>query len=268
MNRYSLRTLILISLLAFLGIFYQTKAADVGTISFVSAATKTCNITGNSVTVQYSLSIHLPAGQYQDYVNSEGSTNDRTGPFDYTGTWDSGTFALDGNTQYWAKSTIYKGANASTGVQIGIYVLFDCSGKADGQDADVSYSYFGVTSSGGSSGDAGFNPNDGRINLQGYATVAIYCQTDRVAMYGIDAAGHGYPAIFIAYDDLPAASPDGNILITTFENIRFYRLTTGEFQVNVGPDAEGKDYVFVWDDCPPTYTEAFIFQNGVSTASG
>ncbi|MBC7815096.1 MAG: hypothetical protein H7175_28320 [Burkholderiales bacterium] len=112
-----------------------------------------------------------------------------------------------------------------------------------------------------------FEPGDDRINRQAYAYAAVYCdeENQRVGVYGIygsgDFAGSGFPAIFVPYSELPPVpSPEeGNILIGQFGNIRGYRLTTGEYQLNVGPDFEGKEYVLVWDGCPQTYIRAAIF---------
>lgn len=117
---------------------------------------------------------------------------------------------------------------------------------------------------------------DGRINNQCYAYAAVYCDdtAQRVAIYGIPpmdangrSAGQGFPAIFVNYSDLPPTptTEQGNQLISQFENIAFYRLTTGEYQVNAGPDAEGKSYVVIWDGCPWNTVSAYILQNGVMT---
>lgn len=114
-----------------------------------------------------------------------------------------------------------------------------------------------------------FEPGDDRINRQAYASAAVYCDTDnsRVAIYGIDADGVGFPAIFVPYADLPdtPSGQDGHRLISQFENVSFYRLTTGEYQVNAGPDSEGKSYVAIWDGCPQSYLNAYTLQNGVMT---
>ncbi|MBC7811979.1 MAG: PPC domain-containing protein, partial [Burkholderiales bacterium] len=111
--------------------------------------------------------------------------------------------------------------------------------------------------------NAFFDPGDDRINRQAYAYASVYCDAanNRVAIYGINSDGatvaggkdgDGFPGIFVPYSDLPAtpSAEDGNILIEQSGNIRFYRLTSGEYQVMVGPDSEGKEYVVVWDGCP------------------
>lgn len=108
----------------------------------------------------------------------------------------------------------------------------------------------------------GFEPGDGRINLQAYAPAAVYCDAanSRVAIYGIDDAGHGYEAIFVAYADLPD-TPASNQLIAQFEDIRFFRLSTGEYQVSAGPDAEGKEYMLIFDGCPASTAAAYLFDH-------
>lgn len=108
----------------------------------------------------------------------------------------------------------------------------------------------------------GFNPNDGRINPHAYAPVAIYCDAanSRVAIYGINDDGEGFEAIFVPYSELPE-TPASNLLIEQFGDIRFYRLSTGEYQVSAGPDAEGKEYAAVFDGCPWSYVEAYIFDH-------
>lgn len=116
---------------------------------------------------------------------------------------------------------------------------------------------------------AWFDPGDDRINRQAYARAAVYCDdaNSRVAIYGVDEEGEGFPAIFVPYADLPAtpAEADGHTLIAQYENIGFYRLTTGEYQINAGPDGEGKSYVVIWDGCPHTYLNSYTLQNGVMT---
>lgn len=115
-----------------------------------------------------------------------------------------------------------------------------------------------------------FDPGDARINRQAYAGAVVYCDADekRVGIYGVNQDNaQGFPAIFIPYDQLPPVPPAeaGHTLIASYGNIRFYRLTTGEYQINVGPDAEGKEYVAVWDGCPQTVVTSYIFQGGTQT---
>ncbi len=121
-----------------------------------------------------------------------------------------------------------------------------------------------------------FEPGDSRLNRQAYAYAAIYCDADnqRVAIYGIhsqstdgEAPGKGFPAIFVSNNALPPTLEHGNTLIQQYLNVAFYRLMSGESQVNAGPDNEGKTYVVVFDGCPNTYMHAYMMQNGVMTPS-
>lgn len=115
----------------------------------------------------------------------------------------------------------------------------------------------------------GFEPGDGRINLQAYAPAAVYCDAanSRVAIYGIDEAGSGYPALFVNEADLPPTPTEeqGHLLVAESGNIRLYRMTTGELQVRNGPDADGKEYAFIWDGCPATGGTAYTIENGIAT---
>ncbi len=103
---------------------------------------------------------------------------------------------------------------------------------------------------------------DGRINrFEAYAQAAIYT-TDYadgtgLHIYGIDDAnGMGTlalevtPAMIAAVPEQPAAntliaaSPDGRVAL--------YRLTTGEFQVNTGPNVEGYMDVVIFSELLPS----------------
>jgi len=114
-----------------------------------------------------------------------------------------------------------------------------------------------------------FDPGDDRINRQAYANVAVYCDAanSRVAIYGIDEAGSGYPALFVNEADLPPTPTEeqGHLLVAESGNIRLYRMTTGELQVRNGPDADGKEYAFIWDGCPATGGTAYTIENGIAT---
>jgi hypothetical protein len=148
---------------------------------------------------------------------------------------------------------------------------------SQGQTDSESYTDYDVDcSKNGTRATTWFEPGDDRINRQAYAYASVYCQDaeQRVAIYGIHSAGvgdpgrndgSGFPAIFVPYAELPPVPTDGNVLIAEYANIAFYRLTTGEYQINAGPDFEGKEYVLVWDGCPSSYIQAYILQNGVLT---
>ncbi|MDZ4769622.1 MAG: hypothetical protein SGJ24_10865 [Chloroflexota bacterium] len=56
------------------------------------------------------------------------------------------------------------------------------------------------------------------------------------------------------------ANPEQNMLVKERGVIALYKLTTGEYQVNVGPDAEGKIYVVNFDGCPAENVRETNFQ--------
>ena len=112
-----------------------------------------------------------------------------------------------------------------------------------------------------------FDPGDDRINRQAYASAAVYCDADhsQLVVYSIDAKGNGQQTIVVPYAELPAAPTGANVLVTQQGGVSIYRLVSGEYQLIGQPDAEGKQYVAVWDGCPYTYLNAYILQNGVLT---
>lgn len=95
-----------------------------------------------------------------------------------------------------------------------------------------------------------FNPDDGRLQPDAAAPVAVYCQDYGIDIYGINADSTGTLAFTASNEAIEAVgeAPEVNTLIAEEGNVRLYRLTTGEFQINAGPDAEGKEYVLIWDD--------------------
>ena len=67
--------------------------------------------------------------------------------------------------------------------------------------------------------------------------------------------------------DLPPTPTEeqGHLLVAESGNIRLYRMTTGELQVRNGPNADGKEYAFIWDGCPATGGTAYTIANGIAT---
>ncbi|MBZ0319264.1 MAG: hypothetical protein K8L91_22810 [Anaerolineae bacterium] len=73
----------------------------------------------------------------------------------------------------------------------------------------------------------------------------------------------GKPVLYVTADDL-AALPDypiENMLIASTSDgfISVYKLTTGEYQVNVGPLLDGKVHVVIFDGIPRTHTYGYTF---------
>lgn len=91
-------------------------------------------------------------------------------------------------------------------------------------------------------------PPDDRLNWHyGDATIAIlYPGDNAVDVY--DYATESYIFNFITADDIPDEPPAENTIIRQEGHIMASILTTGEIQFNLGPDAEGKSYVFIMGD--------------------
>jgi hypothetical protein len=77
-----------------------------------------------------------------------------------------------------------------------------------------------------------------------------------LSFWGINDEGDGYPAFYVSKESLDALpeNPESNLEIARTDNgqIVFYKLTTGEYQVNIGPDSEGKVQVIIFDGIPAT----------------
>ncbi len=82
-----------------------------------------------------------------------------------------------------------------------------------------------------------------------------------IDIWQLDEHGIGYPALYISSDELLALPdfPRENTLIVRDGFIRVYKLTTGEYQVNVGPLTDGKVHVILFDGIPPTHTYGYTW---------
>lgn len=104
-------------------------------------------------------------------------------------------------------------------------------------------------------------PTDGRVNWKkGDLEAVIFEATDaqgRAALhiYCVNAEGFGYLGMTINQEDIEGlpTQPESNITIKTSDlcNLGFYLLTTGQFQINIGPNEEGKVYVTIFNGLPP-----------------
>jgi hypothetical protein len=102
--------------------------------------------------------------------------------------------------------------------------------------------------------------DDGRINYNNCDKVAIYPVADEDS-YGLEVwivddgntPSFGFFVSAARLDRLPD-KPTHNIRIAISKDRRtaLYKLTTGEYQVNYGPDAEGKVFVYTFSGLPPT----------------
>ncbi len=80
----------------------------------------------------------------------------------------------------------------------------------------------------------------------------------------------GYLAIYASSRELARVPelPEENTLIEQYYEFSLYRLTTGEYQLNVGPDAEGKVYVVNWYGCPADNVRESTFTVELPPAGG
>lgn len=108
----------------------------------------------------------------------------------------------------------------------------------------------------GCAGGAGFNPGDGRLNVDAGAPVALYCQSDGILILDIDSSGKGVNPFFVSQAEIDAvdSSPAANTVIASGVvsrgYITLYRLTSGEFQLVTVDQDPSKTYNFIFDGCP------------------
>ncbi len=75
---------------------------------------------------------------------------------------------------------------------------------------------------------------DDRINPDPIAPVAIYCRPTGIEILSIDGQGNGHFALLATQNQINAVgTPSRNTLIAAGGGIGLFRLTSGEFQVNV-----------------------------------
>lgn len=108
-------------------------------------------------------------------------------------------------------------------------------------------------------------PPDGRLNIQSADVVLYPNGSSGLDVYGVNADGSGFLVFSVSGAEL-AALPDcpaTNTLIAANDpanpTIALYKLTSCQYQLNVGPDQDGKVYVYIFDTIPPTtiYTSEF-----------
>ncbi len=95
---------------------------------------------------------------------------------------------------------------------------------------------------------------DGRLNpLMGDGLAVAYpgvddSGTQALNLYCVDTFGGVSFAMQVTADDLPEEIPAQNTLVKASEtcNVAFYALSSGEYQLNIGPDFEGKVYELIF----------------------
>ena len=98
----------------------------------------------------------------------------------------------------------------------------------------------------------------------GASELAIYSSDsgDGLDLYGINDENDGFYLGTVTQDMIaPYADhpPEENTLIESFgDNVNVYVLTTGEIQINVGPNEEGKTFVYIFDGIPWTSIATYV----------
>lgn len=141
-------------------------------------------------------------------------------------------------------------------------VAFSVSGTFVSADVSVS------CSAPDEDGDTSAQPTDNRFNFGfGDTDVVLFPSLDGVGLsvYGVDENGAGYLVFTITADDLAAFEgnpPAENTLIKESADGKFklYALTTGEFQLNIGPDEEGKTLVLIFDELSPDNLYGYVLE--------
>jgi hypothetical protein len=96
-----------------------------------------------------------------------------------------------------------------------------------------------------------------------FGPYALYTPTEidetcSIDIWSVEADGQGKRALKFTSADL-AKLPDPEeienyVMVKSTKNafITLYKLSTGQYQINVGPDAEGKVYTIDFAGCPPS----------------
>ncbi len=83
----------------------------------------------------------------------------------------------------------------------------------------------------------------------------VYSRSDNgITVYGINGSSEGYLGVHLPLDAMPDCDPPPaeNQLLASSEDGKYniYLLTTCEYQINIGPDAEGKVQVVIFEGVP------------------
>jgi hypothetical protein len=114
---------------------------------------------------------------------------------------------------------------------------------------------------------AGFSLNDTDLG------VVLFNETDEdgqpvLEIYDLINDGtEGNYLFTITQDDLApflAELPEENTLLRSEGHVSVYLLTTGEIQLNIGPDSEGKIHVRILDGIPVTYMYGYVIEPAAS----
>ncbi|MFN8374254.1 MAG: hypothetical protein U0694_15415 [Anaerolineae bacterium] len=113
-----------------------------------------------------------------------------------------------------------------------------------------------ICPTGGSPESAPSFVDDGRINRRWGDHFAVVYPSDgaghpALRIYRVDADSRGWLALAVDLDDFPLVD-DVHQLVAEGDGVAVYLLNTGEIDVYLGPDAEGKTYSVIIDHLPPT----------------
>jgi hypothetical protein len=105
---------------------------------------------------------------------------------------------------------------------------------------------------------------DGRFCFgRGEADIALFPDGDGLLIYRLNEDDTGEKIFEFSGEELSeiVSNPEANILIAnTADNfVRFYRLSSGQYQINVGPNEEGKVYVCIFEAIPDTDASVFSY---------
>jgi len=111
-------------------------------------------------------------------------------------------------------------------------------------------------------------PTNTSVNCQG--DYALYTKVQKngtcnIEVLGIDRkTAKPRKALYVTAKTLAKLpdNPETNTLIATYYEFNLYKLTTGEYQLNVGPDEEKKVKVIIWRGCPAENPQESEFVQG------
>jgi len=243
---------------------FTTGGADT-TLGYVSTL---WHEAGNGIPMTLSL-YSDNAGLPGTNLHTLGTQNTTGGDIYNTYTYPGGNFTLKANTTYWVVASTTSADFCSVGwgmnpaAPTGTFTYVGTKQHFGGWTNTVTVSIEigeGSPTTYAPGEDIQFEPGDDRLNhstSDRAAPVAAYCLPHGIQIRVIDPAtgvGIDPPAINLFNEEIEAAGiPTGeNLLLAENNGVSLYRLTTGEFQVNVlnANSLEYKWFVFVWDQCP------------------
>jgi hypothetical protein len=180
--------MVIVVVLMLVQIAFPARAEVIGRDVFgtFSDTDSRCHPGSGTIDIQYTFRYGLtPPEDYLNYYHLGTNSIEPRGPdiFPSGGVWsnylNSNTYNLTSNNDYWEEATFYRGPTLLGAAKL----VYDCTGKADGEAAVVTITNFMLAGPGGGDG-GGEEPilktqfTDGRINPDPAATMVGYCQPD------------------------------------------------------------------------------------------